>query len=194
MSVLTISPSDVLVGRAKSPAARLIDVRTVAEFRSVHAQGATLIPFDQFDPGQFSRTNAGGNGPIYLICGSGARARTAAEKCVTAGLTDVAVVEGGTSAWVAAGLPVVRGRGAISLERQVRTAAGALVLIGVILGFSVHHIFFGLCAFVGAGLVFAGVTDTCGMGLILARMPWNQAGSGSRRGAGAPAGQSASLQ
>jgi len=176
MSVLTISPSDVVAGRAKSPGIRLIDVRTPAEFRSVHAEGATLIPFDQFDPGQFSRANAGGNGPIYLICGSGARAKTAAEKCVAAGLTDVAVVEGGTSAWLAAGLPVARGRGAISLERQVRIAAGSLVLIGILLGFSASHLFFGLSAFVGAGLVFAGVTDTCGMGLILARMPWNQAG------------------
>ena len=176
MSVLTISPSDVVAGRAKLPAIRLIDVRTPAEFRSVHAEGATLIPFDQFDPGQFSRTDAGGTSPIYLICGSGARAKTAAEKCVAAGLTDVAVVEGGTSAWLAAGLPVVRGRGAISLERQVRIAAGSLVLIGIILGLAVSRIFFGLSAFVGAGLVFAGVTDTCGMGLILARMPWNQAG------------------
>ena len=134
----------------------------------MHAEGATLIPFDRFDPGHFRPTDASGNGPIYLICGSGARAKTAAEKCVAAGLTDVAVVAGGTAAWVAAGLPVVRGRGVISLERQVRIAAGSLVLIGVVLGFSVSHAwsyaFFGLSAFAGAGLVFAGVTDTCGMG------------------------------
>jgi rhodanese-related sulfurtransferase len=176
MSVLTISPSDVAASRARSPAIRLIDVRTPAEFRSVHAEGATLVPFDQFDPGQFRRRDTGENGPIYLICGSGGRAKAAAEKCVAADLTDVAVVEGGTSAWLAAGLPVVRGRGAISLERQDRIAAGSLVLIGVILGFAASHIFFGLSAFVGAGLVFAGVTDTCGMGLMLVRMPWNRAG------------------
>ena len=73
-----------------------------------------------------------------------------------------------------AGLPLVRGKQVISLERQVRIAAGSLVLTGVILGWFVHPIFFGLSAFVGAGLVFAGVTDTCGMGLLLARMPWNR--------------------
>jgi rhodanese-related sulfurtransferase len=84
------------------------------------------------------------------------------------------VVEGGTEAWIAAGLPVDRGTvTAISLERQVRIAAGALVLLGVLLGWLVHPAFFGLSGFVGAGLVFAGITDFCGMGLLLARMPWN---------------------
>ena len=83
-------------------------------------------------------------------------------------------MEGGTLACVEAGLPVVRGRKAISLERQVRIAAGLLVLLGALLGWLVHPAFVGLSAFVGAGLVFAGVTDTCGMGLLLARMPWNR--------------------
>ena len=83
-------------------------------------------------------------------------------------------VEGGTLACVEAGLPVVRGKKAISLERQVRIAAGSLVLLGVLLGWFVHPAFIGLSAFVGAGLVFAGITDTCGMGMMLARMPWNQ--------------------
>jgi hypothetical protein len=77
-------------------------------------------------------------------------------------------------ACVEVGLPVVRGKKTISLERQVRIAAGLLVLIGSLLGWLVHPVFIGLSAFVGAGLVFAGVTDTCGMGLMLARMPWNQ--------------------
>jgi hypothetical protein len=75
---------------------------------------------------------------------------------------------------VECGLPVVRGKKAISLERQVRIAAGLLVLLGALLGWLVHPALVGLSAFVGAGLVFAGVTDTCGMGLLLARMPWNQ--------------------
>jgi rhodanese-related sulfurtransferase len=93
---------------------------------------------------------------------------------LAAGLTSVANVEGGTLACVEAGLPVVRGKKAISLERQVRIAAGSLVLIGVLLGWLVHPALAGLAAFVGAGLVFAGLTDTCGMGLLLARMPWNR--------------------
>ena len=85
----------------------------------------------------------------------------------------IVVVEGGTEAWVDSGLPVVRGKKAVSLERQVRIAAGALVLIGSILTL-VNSYFLVLPAFVGAGLVFAGVTDTCGMGMLLAKMPWNQ--------------------
>jgi rhodanese-related sulfurtransferase len=91
-------------------------------------------------------------------------------------VAEVYNVEGGTAAWERAGLQVVRreGRRVISLERQVRIAAGSLVLIGVTLGWLVHPALFGLAAFVGLGLVFAGVTDWCGMGLLLARMPWNQ--------------------
>jgi Protein of unknown function (DUF2892) len=83
-------------------------------------------------------------------------------------------VEGGTQACLDLGLPIARGKNSISLERQVRIAAGSLVVLGVTLGWFVHPVFFGLAAFVGAGLVFAGVTDTCGMGMLLARMPWNQ--------------------
>ncbi len=83
-------------------------------------------------------------------------------------------VEGGTQAWDQAGLPVVRGQQAMSLERQVRIAAGSLVVLGSALGAFVSPYWIGLAAFVGAGLVFAGITDTCGMGMLLARMPWNK--------------------
>ena len=83
-------------------------------------------------------------------------------------------MEGGTLAWGDAGLPLERGRiSMISLERQVRIAAGSLVLIGLILGYFVTPWFIALSAFVGAGLVFAGITDYCGMGLLLAKLPWN---------------------
>ena len=84
------------------------------------------------------------------------------------------IIAGGTKAWIDAGLPVTRSEvQVISLERQVRIAAGSLVLVGAVLGWLVHPGFFGLSAFVGAGLVFAGITDFCGMGLLLARLPWN---------------------
>jgi rhodanese-related sulfurtransferase len=164
----------------------LIDVRTSGEFAAVHAEGARNVPLDRLDPaavmaGRKGATTDGGVsttvGPIYLICKSGKRATMAAEKFVAAGFDNVAVITGGTDAWVAAGLPVVRGKGVISLERQVRIAAGLLVLIGVVLGLTVNVWFIGLSAFVGAGLTFAGVTDTCGMAMILARMPWNKGGT-----------------
>jgi rhodanese-related sulfurtransferase len=153
----------------------LIDVRTPAEYREVHVDFARNVPLDQLNAAQVENLRKGSaSGPIYVICRSGSRGKMACEKLAAAGLTNVVNVEGGTSAWDAAGLPVVRGKKAISLERQVRIAAGSLVLIGSLLGFFVHPYWIGLAAFVGAGLVFAGVTDTCGMAMLLARMPWNQ--------------------
>ena len=85
-------------------------------------------------------------------------------------------------AWAEAGLPVVRGGTGIPLERQVRIAAGLLVLVGVLLGWLVNPGFYGLSAFVGAGLIYAGVTNRCGMGLLLARMPWNRSQNASSCG------------
>jgi rhodanese-related sulfurtransferase len=151
----------------------LIDVRTPAEFREIHVPFAENHPLDRLDP-QAIRARCG-DGPLYVICRSGNRGGQACEKLRADGLVDVVNVEGGTLAWEAAGLPVVRGKKTISLERQVRIAAGSLVLVGAALGAFVHPYFIALSAFIGAGLLFAGVTDTCGMAMLLARMPWNQA-------------------
>lgn len=151
----------------------LIDVRTPVEFREIHATGARLIPLDALKPAEL-RANGDGAARVCFICKSGKRAQKAAEKCATDGIENVAFVEGGTDAWAEAGLSVVLGKKAMSLERQVRIAAGALVLLGVILAALVHPYIVGLSAFVGAGLVFAGITDTCGMGMLLAKMPWNR--------------------
>ena len=96
------------------------------------------------------------------------------------GLDNLRVVEGGTQAWSAAGLPVQRGRKTISIERQVRIGAGLLVLTGVALGWFYHPGFFLLSAFVGAGLVFAGITDICGLAIFLAFAPWNRSGKDFR--------------
>jgi len=176
MNVPTITPGE-LDERRRGHAVELIDVRTPAEYREVHAEPARLVPLDSLDPDAVMRARNGSEGdPLYTICRSGSRGRLAAERFHAAGYTNVVNVEGGTIAWERAGLPVVRGRKAISLERQVRIAAGSLVLLGTVLGAFVHPGFLALAAFVGAGLVFAGITDACGMGLLLARMPWNHAG------------------
>ena len=150
----------------------LIDVRTPAEFREIHATMARNVPLESLDCQQLI-TSRSANEPLYVICRSGSRGKQACEKIEAAGCHHVVNVDGGTLAWEQAGLPVVRGKKTISLERQVRIAAGLLVLIGAGLSF-VHPYWIGLSAFVGAGLVFAGITDTCGMAMILARMPWNQ--------------------
>jgi rhodanese-related sulfurtransferase len=153
----------------------VIDVRSPVEFRELHLEAARNVPLDQLDPAALMRARNGTrNEPLYVICHAGGRSRQACERFLKAGFTNVVNIEGGTTACAAAGIPVVRGKSAISLERQVRIAAGSLVLLAAALAWFVHPAFVGLAAFFGAGLVFAGITDTCGLGLVLARMPWNR--------------------
>ncbi|WP_417380303.1 rhodanese-like domain-containing protein [Gimesia sp.] len=173
--IKTIKP-DVLAKTQQEKEVHLIDVRTPAEFREVHAPIAVNIPLDQLTAEQIKGlVNGNGADPVYLICQSGNRSSKACQKLIETGFANVVSVEGGTKAWEAEGLPVNRGKKTISLERQVRIAAGFLVLTGAVLGMFVNPWFSGLSAFVGAGLMFAGITDTCGMAMILAKMPWNRA-------------------
>jgi rhodanese-related sulfurtransferase len=146
--------------QARRGAALLLDVRTPAEYTEVHIDGAVLHPLTELNP-EFVRTQTQGSRECIVICKSGGRASKAAEALVNAGLPNVRVMEGGMTAWCSLGLPSVAGKKTISLERQVRIA----------------------------GLVFAGVTDTCGMGMVLARMPWNTKG-GSATGPSTQSGQS----
>ena len=114
-------------------------MRTPVEYREVHAADARNVPLDRLDPAAVMQARNGiEDEPLYLICRSGSRGRQACEKFLAAGFTNVVNVEGGTLACVEAGLPVVRGKKAISLERQVRIAAGSLVLLGACLGWLVH--------------------------------------------------------
>ena len=163
--------------RGEEGSVDLLDVRTPVEYRELHAENAHNVPLDTLDPHALPQGTQSGK-PLYLICRTGSRAKQAAEKLEKAGVGNVCVVEGGTEAWVAAGLPVVRGKKAIALERQVRIAAGSLVLVGSLLTLFANRYFVALPAFVGAGLLFSGVTDTCGMGLLLSKMPWNQVKEG----------------
>lgn len=174
MSLNTISPSALQDRIQSGEPVDLIDVRTPVEFREVHVTIARNVPLDQLDANAIRESRAAKNEPLYVICKSGSRGRQACEKLVAAGCSNVVNVDGGTAAWDAAGFPVLRGKKAMSLERQVRIAAGSLVLGGVLLSRFVHPWFMGLSGFVGAGLIFAGVTDTCGMAMLLARMPWNR--------------------
>ena len=183
--VATISPTTLADLRRRGDKVTLIDVRTPAEFGEVHVDFAHNIPLDRLDAQAV--TSLAGAGPVYFVCKSGTRSHKACEKLLAAGLSDVVSVEGGTAACEAAGVPVVRGRKAMSLERQVRIAAGALVAIGAALAafapeapVNWQAIGAGLAGFVGCGLVFAGITDTCGMAMLIARMPWNQVAGGGR--------------
>jgi rhodanese-related sulfurtransferase len=202
MEIATITPIELAKHCENGGPIDLVDVRTPIEFRELHAVPARNVPLDQLDPAAVMRARQEKMGtgsepghvnnaiaasgevpvpifsgePLYVICRSGKRGQQACEKFLAAGFTNVVNVEGGTQAWAAHCLPVVRGSKTIGLERQVRIAAGSLVCLGVLLSWQVHPAFIALSAFVGAGLIFAGVTDTCGLGLLLARMPWNRGG------------------
>ena len=157
--------------REAGEALQLVDVRSASEYATGHIPGAVSMPLEQIE----SRLQDLGPEPIVLICKGGKRARMAAgllEPC----RTDLVVLTGGTDEWIAAGLPVVTSLTTRwSLERQVRLAAGLIVLTGVVLGLAVDVWWFGLSAFVGLGLTFSGLTDICPMGVLLVAMPWNGA-------------------
>jgi rhodanese-related sulfurtransferase len=175
MSVNVITPARLGEILREGQKVDLVDVRTPVEFREVHLTAATNVPLDRLDPrAVLAARQALADAPLYLICKGGTRGKQACEKFLAAGYANVVNVEGGTQACVEAGLPVVRGKKGMSLERQVRIVAGLLVVTGAALGYFVDLRWIGLSAFVGSGLVFAGVTDTCGMAMLLGRMPWNQ--------------------
>lgn len=154
---------------------QVIDVREFSEFNSERIADAQLMPLSNFEKhaAEIDHTK-----PVYLMCRSGNRAKQAAEKLIHKGFTDIHVIEGGMAAWSVANLPVVKGESKVwALERQVRFTAGLFVLSGILLGVFVSPYLILLSAFVSVGLMFSAVTDTCGMGMVLARMPWNKAPS-----------------
>lgn len=179
-SIVTLSAEHFQRLRASGRPLTLVDVRTLAEYRSGHAEGALSLPLDELTPATLAertgQPDLGQARPLYLLCASGARAREAAERLARAGLTRLTLIEGGTDAWSRAGLPMRRCGRILPLERQVQIAVGSLLVLKVIFGFTVHELFFGAVALIGAGLITAGLTRWCGMARLLARMPWNQGG------------------
>ncbi|MCX7868874.1 MAG: rhodanese-like domain-containing protein [Terrimicrobiaceae bacterium] len=155
----------------------LLDVRTPSEFQQAHIQGSESHPLGALDASRVASLAKEKSGTI-LICRSGTRAKMAAEKLAAAGVSNLRILDGGVQAWEWAGLPLVRGKASvISLERQMRIIIGSLVLLGVVLSWAVNPWWLLLSAFMGAGLVFAGVTDYCPLAMGVARMPWNTRGS-----------------
>ncbi len=153
----------------------LIDVRTPAEYAAMHVDGSVLMPVDTLDCAAALATAADATVRV-VVCQSGQRALRAANKLAAAGGVGFLVLDGGLSAWKKAGLPVIRGRFALPLERQVFIAAGALVAAGVLLGWLVDPRGYALSGLVGVGLMLAGITGYCPMAILIARMPWNQRG------------------
>lgn len=162
--------------RAERPEVRLLDVRTPGEFEAEHIAGAYNVPLDTLDE-HGAEIRARVADPVVLVCRSGQRARKAEEALRAAGMTNLYLLDGGMGSWVAAGLPVRRGAPRMSLERQVRIAAGGLAAAGGFLALFLNPLFAIIPAFIGSGLVFAGVTDTCMLGMLLARLPHNRPAS-----------------
>ena len=171
----SITPAQLNTIRSANSNVKLIDVRSPAEFEEVHAVGAINIPLDKFNASKVvSQQGLRSGEPVYLICKMGGRSQKACDALSDVGLASAVNVTGGTDAWVAAGAPVQRGqKQSFSIQRQVQMLAGSLALLGALLSF-VHPLWALLSAFIGAGLVFSGITNTCGMGTVLASMPWNQ--------------------
>jgi rhodanese-related sulfurtransferase len=168
MPITTISPLEAhrLIDRGAS----LIDIRSPDEHARERIGGALNIPLNQLSPGVAP-------GDILIFhCRSGMRTKQAARQLAdAAGGRNCYIMDGGISAWSGFGLPVEKMQGApIEMQRQVMIAAGALVLVGTILSLLLSTAWIALAIFVGAGLMFAGLTGFCGMAKLLALMPWNQ--------------------
>ncbi|HZQ13108.1 MAG TPA: rhodanese family protein [Pseudolabrys sp.] len=169
-SLKTISPARAaeLVGKG----AVLVDIREADEHAREHIPGARHHALSRIDTESPVRD---GDSILVFHCRSGARTRSNAPKLAAAARCETYILEGGLDAWKKAGLPVKLDRSQpIDIMRQVQIAAGSLILIGAALGFWLAPGFYALSAFVGAGLLFAGVTGFCGMAHLLALMPWNR--------------------
>lgn len=151
---------------------RLLDVRTPAEFRTAHIPGAYNVPLDTL---REHRDDLSGHlaGTTVLICRSGQRAAQADTALAGTGLANLAVLSGGMMAWQAAGAPVTAGRSRWELERQVRLVVGIVVLTSVLASTVVEPAKW-VAAAMAAGLTFAALSNTCAMGMLLAKLPYNR--------------------
>jgi rhodanese-related sulfurtransferase len=170
-SLIALKPEHV-EERVRQGHALLIDIREGDEFARRHVPGALSRPLSRFEA--VALPEMAGTDVIFT-CRSGMRTSANAERLAAPVGGTAYVLEGGLDAWARAGLPVEANRKApLEMMRQVQIVAGSLVLAGVLLGWLVSPYFFGLAAFVGAGLTFAGISGFCGMAKLLAFLPWNR--------------------
>ncbi|MEU3713699.1 rhodanese-like domain-containing protein [Streptomyces catenulae] len=169
---------DAARAHARLSGLTVIDVRTPGEYAGGHLPGALNIPLDHLDRALSGIRDAADRRDLLIVCASGARSARACALLAERGVP-AATLDGGTAGWAAAGYEVERPaaceiRAGWSMERQVRCAAGSLVLLGLVLGLFVHPAFQLLSAGVAGGLVFSALTDTCGMAAVLAKLPHNR--------------------
>lgn len=171
VTTTSIHPSELRQLRQEDPNIRILDVRTGAEFESVHIPGSFNVPLDTL--AEHVRRVADLDRPVILVCQSGGRATTAQEKLHTAGKTNLRVLEGGMGAWLTSGGDVVKGEEKWALERQVRGVAGSMVLASILASLKFPKVRF-LAGGVGFGLLFSALTNTCAMGVVLGKLPYNR--------------------
>lgn len=171
----TVSPRDLIDSFANGTEPTLVDVRSAGEFASAHIGGSYNVPLDVLSqyPEAFARKFTG---EMMFICHSGRRAQEALGylDAVTAGANDVTVLDGGIAAYESAGGVIVRGEGAWAMDRQVRMAAGGLVVLGFAAGKLISPKLGYISAMIGTGLVISALTDSCAMAAGLSKMPWNR--------------------
>jgi len=172
MSNHSIDPHTVRGLIDNDPHTLLVDVRTPAEYENSHIPGSINLPLGRVDT-HLERIVTEAGGRLVLVCQTGNRAEQCQNKLAAAGLTDTVVMNGGMNAWETQEAPLVRGRKRWALERQVRLVAGGLALTSVLASLLWPPAVV-VAGFVGAGLVFAAITDTCAMGMALTRLPYNQ--------------------
>jgi len=178
-----IQPARLAALLSQGGGARLLDVRSAAEYDAQHVRGTVLQPLDSLVPSEWAGETGGG--PVYVFCQSGGRAGRAAALLAKEGVA-CSVVEGGLEAWAAAGLPVEKGTSTVlPLMRQVQLVIGLVSGTGAALAIWKHPLFALIPLFMSAGLVFAGATGYCGLALLMARMPWNRRPAGGTANSGA---------
>jgi rhodanese-related sulfurtransferase len=178
LSTAETVPAHVLFKRLEQgEACRVLDVRTGPEFEAVHVKHSVHQPLDQLNPADWMPAPGGSPaGALYVMCQAGGRAGRAGQLLARAGVPCF-VVEGGLDAWTAAGFPVERGASRVlPLMRQVQIVVGLVSGTGSALALFKDPLFAVIPLLMGAGLLFAGLSGTCGLALLLARMPWNKTG------------------
>lgn len=179
-----VSPQDLHRLRESGVSCELLDVRTPPEHAAAHVADVKLVPLDELNPATYLARRADPTAPLYVFCQAGGRAKKAIEKFRAAGFGGCVLVEGGTQAWIDAGLPVERGASRmLPLMRQVQIVIGVVSGVGAALALGVDTRFAILPLIAGSGVLIAGFTGWCGLAELLSKMPWNRgtAANGSSR-------------
>jgi glyoxylase-like metal-dependent hydrolase (beta-lactamase superfamily II)/rhodanese-related sulfurtransferase len=167
-----ISPKESMDLASKNQDVKFLDVRSVLEFAQAHIKDAINVPIDMLSAKTTELSQA--NKTYIVLCRTGNRSPMAADMLIQSGIHSVKVMDGGMERWQKEHLALIKGVGGVSLERQVRVAAGSMVLAGILLSWFLHPWFIGLSIFVSCGLIYAGLSDNCMMGMLFMKLPYNK--------------------